>query len=318
MTYNHRPIVEVFTARKQLEGGGFMVRRPFPTERHDQVDPFLLLDHMGPAEYAPGEAKGAPDHPHRGFETVTYMLEGEMEHKDSANHSGKLAPGWVQWMTAGSGVVHSEMPSRDIRQNGGRVHGFQVWVNLPRKDKMTKPKYQEYPPESFPSVKFESRHPSTGDPVISSVMVISGEAYGEKSPIETKSPVTFLHFRIAPGGEAVWSVPKLNHSSGKFNVMVYLHEPGRGHFGEKEDETIAQESELVLYADTHDVPGSGTSDIVIRNPPDAPQFLSCILLAGQPLEEPMVRSGPFVMNTYEEIQAAYNDYRSGAMGAIPH
>ena len=125
-----REIEQVVTAHKQLEGGGFVVRRPFPGEI-DAVDPFLLIDEMGPVDYAPGEAIGAPDHPHRGFETVTYVLEGEMEHEDSAGHRGRLGPGDVQWMTAGAGIVHSEMPSRGIREQGGRVHGFQVWVNLP-------------------------------------------------------------------------------------------------------------------------------------------------------------------------------------------
>src|SRR5271154_3773459 len=131
-----RSVVRTITAHRQREGGGFVVRRPFPSQGVLQVDPFLLLDEMGPADYAPGEAVGAPDHPHRGFETVTYMLEGEFEHEDSAGHRGTLAAGDVQWMTAGAGVVHSEMPSTRIRERGGRVHGFQLWVNLPARDKM--------------------------------------------------------------------------------------------------------------------------------------------------------------------------------------
>ena len=126
-----REVVQVTTAHHRREGGGFVVRRPFPTAGLDAVDPFLLLDEMGPVDYAPGEALGAPDHPHRGFETVTYVLEGEMEHEDSAGHKGRLGPGDVQWMTAGAGIIHSEMPSRRILEQGGRVHGFQVWVNLP-------------------------------------------------------------------------------------------------------------------------------------------------------------------------------------------
>src|SRR3974377_436582 len=121
-----RKVEEVVTAHRQLEGGGFVVRRPFPTAGMDLVDPFLLLDEMGPAEYRPGEAVGAPDHPHRGFETVTYMLAGENEHEDSAGHHGFIGPGAVQWMPAGAGVVHSEMPSQRIREEGGRMHGFQL------------------------------------------------------------------------------------------------------------------------------------------------------------------------------------------------
>src|SRR6185369_14270200 len=122
-----------------LEGEGFVVHRPFPTPQLDDIDPFLLLDRMGPITLAPGEAKGAPDHPHRGFETVTYLLEGTMEHKDSRGNSGKLGPGDVQWMTAGSGVIHSEMPAAELARTGGRLHGFQLWVNLPRRDKMAAP-----------------------------------------------------------------------------------------------------------------------------------------------------------------------------------
>src|SRR5213082_2700739 len=147
-----REIEQVVTAHKQLEGGGFVVRRPFPGEI-DAVDPFLLLDEMGPVDYAPGEAVGAPDHPHRGFETVTYVLEGEMEHEDSAGHRGALKAGDVQWMTAGAGIIHSEMPSSELRTHGGRIHGFQVWVNLPARLKMTQPRYQEVPAAKIPDAQ---------------------------------------------------------------------------------------------------------------------------------------------------------------------
>src|SRR3954465_16058108 len=139
-----REATRIVTAHRQREGGGFIVRRPVPALGVDMVDPFLLIDEMGPIEYGPGEAVGAPDHPHRGFETVTYALDGEFEHEDSAGHRGVLRAGDVQWMTAGAGIIHSEMPSRRIREEGGRVHGFQIWVNLPRQDKMTRPRYQEY------------------------------------------------------------------------------------------------------------------------------------------------------------------------------
>src|SRR5687768_4348002 len=140
---NIRSVSGIITGMETLEGGGFVVRRPFPTYALSDFDPFLLLDEMGPMEVAPGEAKGAPDHPHRGFETVTYLLSGQMEHKDSQGHAGKLTPGDVQWMTAGSGVIHSEMPSKQFQQSGGRMHGFQLWVNLPSKQKMMQPRYQE-------------------------------------------------------------------------------------------------------------------------------------------------------------------------------
>src|SRR5262245_37322692 len=142
---NIREVDRVIKAHTQHEGAGFIVRRPFPSAGLSLVDPFLLLDEMGPVEYQPGEAKGAPDHPHRGFETVTYLLEGEFEHADSAGHRGSLQAGDVQWMTAGAGIVHSEEPSSKIRREGGKVHGFQLWVNLPARDKMMRPRYQEVP-----------------------------------------------------------------------------------------------------------------------------------------------------------------------------
>ena len=130
-TATPRTVQAVVQSVRQLEGAGFEVRRPFPTPRLSLVDPFLLLDEMGPVDVAPGQAKGAPDHPHRGFETVTYMLDGVMEHEDSAGNAGRIGPGDVQWMTAGSGVIHSEMPSPEVNEAGGRMHGFQLWVNLP-------------------------------------------------------------------------------------------------------------------------------------------------------------------------------------------
>src|SRR6185369_1249396 len=134
-----RTVAGIVNSIETLEGGGFLVRRPFPKATFSDFDPFLLLDEMGPMEVAPGQAKGAPDHPHRGFETVTYLLSGDMEHKDSRGHAGRLRAGDVQWMTAGAGVIHSEMPSREFMRTGGCMHGFQLWVNLPQRDKIMKP-----------------------------------------------------------------------------------------------------------------------------------------------------------------------------------
>ena len=147
-----RTVMATIEAHHQTEGAGFEVRRPFPTPRLSQLDPFLLLDEMGPVELEPGAAKGAPDHPHRGFETVTYMISGATEHEDSAGHAGRIGPGGVQWMTAGSGVIHSEMPARELFTDGGRMHGFQLWVNLPQADKMSAPQYQEFRADEIPAV----------------------------------------------------------------------------------------------------------------------------------------------------------------------
>ena len=155
------------------------------------MDPFLLLDEIGPKDLGPSEAKGAPDHPHRGFETVTYMLEGQFEHKDSRGNAGKIGPGDVQWMTAGAGVVHSEMPEKNLAQKGGRLHGFQLWVNLPRKDKMISPRYQDIPSSKIPLSK-------SADSLVT-VKVIAGEALGIKAIIETRTPIMYLHFTLQPG-----------------------------------------------------------------------------------------------------------------------
>src|SRR5258705_5184184 len=153
-----RTVSGIINSVETLEGGGFLVHRPSPTYALADFDPFLLLDEMGPIDLRPGEAKGAPDHPHRGFETVTYVLEGGFEHEDSAGNAGKLAAGDLQWMTAGAGVVHSEMPSRELQSRGGRVHGVQLWVNLPRADKMMAPRYQQVPGASIPVAEADGVH----------------------------------------------------------------------------------------------------------------------------------------------------------------
>src|SRR6059058_6643193 len=174
-----RTVSGIVNSIETLEGGGFLVRRPFPKASFSEFDPFLLLDEMGPIDVAPGEAKGAPDHPHRGFETVTYMLSGDMQHKDSSGHAGRLRSGDVQWMTAGAGVVHAEMPSPEFVRKGGRMHGFQLWVNLPQRDKMIKPRYQEIPSSRIPKA-------TSADGLVS-ISVIAGEAMGEKAVIETRT-----------------------------------------------------------------------------------------------------------------------------------
>src|SRR5436305_4381463 len=190
-TESVREVSRVTTAHRQSEGGGFIVRRPFPGAEIDSVDPFLLLDEMGPVDYAPGAAVGAPDHPHRGFETVTYVLAGEFEHEDSAGHRGKLRAGDVQWMTAGAGIVHSEMPSRRMREEGGRVHGFQIWVNLPRRDKMMRPRYQEVAGARLPVATAPN----------ASVRVIAGEALGVKAVIDTRTPIVYQDWTLEPGAD---------------------------------------------------------------------------------------------------------------------
>ena len=287
-----RTVAGIVNSIKTLEGGGFLVRRPFPTPAFSEFDPFLLLDEMGPMEVGPGEAKGAPDHPHRGFETVTYMLSGEMEHKDSRGHAGSLRPGDVQWMTAGAGVVHSEMPSAEFDRAGGRMHGFQLWVNLPKRDKMMKPRYQEIPSSQIPTA-------TSADGLVS-VTVIAGEALGQKAVIETRTPIIYLHYRIKPGGSVVQYAPR------DYNAFVYVIE-GEGRFGAEKEH--AADGQMVLLAPDAD-------EVRIENPSDATGTLEVLLIAGSPLNEPIARYGPFVMNTREEIYQAIEDYRDGKMGEI--
>mgnify|MGYP001393790225 FL=1 len=279
-----RSIENIVTSVRVLEGGGFPVRRPIPNPEMDQIDPFLLLDHLGPTKWGAREAIGAPDHPHRGFETVTYLLAGENEHKDSKGNHGCLRPGDVQWMTAGSGVVHSEMPSPEFFEKGGTMHGFQIWVNLPSKRKMISPRYQDTPSERIPEVVLEDGK--------SKVRIIAGEFKEVKAVIETNTPILYLHALLEPGMELKHPV------SIDDNIMAYLIS-GKGEFGENEDVNTAAEGQLVLFA--HD----GDS-ISLRSTDDS--IMEMLILGGTPINEPMVRYGPFVMNTKEEIFQAFHDY----------
>jgi quercetin 2,3-dioxygenase len=285
-----RSVAHVVPTTRTVEGGGFVVRRPFPTARLDMVDPFLLLDHMGPSDYGPGEAVGAPDHPHRGFETVTYMLEGAFEHQDSTGGGGYLGPGDVQWMTAGAGVVHSELPAERIRREGGRVHGLQLWVNLPRVDKMALPRYQEIKSDEIPVTE-----PVPG----ARVKVVAGDVFGVRGPVDTHSPIVYFHVTLSPGASLDVPVPPGHRA------MAYVIW-GEGRFG---DRTEAHEAELVLFAGDE---GSVHVEVV----DDAERPLDALVIAGVPLREPVARYGPFVMNTRDELVQAVEDYQSGRMGQI--
>jgi redox-sensitive bicupin YhaK (pirin superfamily) len=274
------------------EGEGFEVRRPFPTRALELFDPFLLLDEMGPSEPGPGEAKGAPDHPHRGFETVTYLLEGAMQHKDSAGNAGRLGPGDVQWMTAGDGVVHSEMPAEEILRAGGRIHGFQLWVNLPARDKRMRPRYQEIPSARIPVAR-------SADGRVS-VRVVSGESLGQKAVIDTRTPILYLHATLAPGGVLEQPVP-----SG-FQLFAYVFggalRLGRG-------ARPVRDGQLAVL-------GEDGETVRLAVDAEAPAPAEVLLIGGVPLGEPVARYGPFVMNTEAEIHEAIDDYRAGRLGRI--
>ena len=283
-----REASRVVTAHRQREGAGFIVRRPFPTQALDLVDPFLLLDEMGPVDYAPGEAVGAPDHPHRGFETITYMLEGQFEHEDSAGHKGVLRPGDVQWMTAGAGIVHSEMPSREIRDKGGRVHGFQIWVNLPAKLKMTRPRYQEVSGSKIPT--------AASDDGRARVRVVAGEALGAKAVIDTYIPIVYQDWTLDEGADVTVALQSAEQA------MAYVFQ-GSALVGNEGKEI--KDGQLALL---------GAGDAVrLRGAAGGGRLL---LLAGVPIKEPVARYGPFVMNTQAEIVQAVRDYQTGKMGEI--
>lgn len=289
-TSTPRKVADLITAEQTLEGGGFPVRRPFPTAALLDADPFLLLDHLGPVDWGPGEGIGAPDHPHRGFETVTYLLSGEMEHKDSAGHAGRLTPGDVQWMTAGSGVVHSELPSAAFMRDGGTMHGFQIWVNLPARDKMIAPRYQEVPGSGIPEATSEDGKVR--------VRVIAGEAMGVSAVIDTHTPIVYLHYTLQPGGEVDQAIDEAQ------NAIVYVFS-GRVQVGP--EATGVGEGQLARLGD---------GDSVRLTNPEPGEVAEVLILAGVPINEPLARYGPFVMNTQEEIHQAIADYRSGRMGHI--
>jgi quercetin 2,3-dioxygenase len=285
-----REVTKLVTAHRQTEGAGFVVRRPLPTMQLKELDPFLLVDEMGPVTYAPGEAVGAPDHPHRGFETVTYALAGEFEHEDSAGHRGVLGPGDVQWMTAGGGIVHSEMPSRRVREEGGRVHGFQIWVNLPAKLKMAPPRYQEIKAEKIPD--------ATAQDGKVRVRVIAGEALGARAVIDTNTPISYFDFTLEPGADVNFPI------ASEQQVFAYVF-GGQAELGN--EGTRVADGQLGLF---------GKGDAVRLRSPEGGEGARLLVLGGVPIGEPVARYGPFVMNSPHEITQAFRDYEAGKLGSI--
>jgi redox-sensitive bicupin YhaK (pirin superfamily) len=284
----YRAAARVFTAPRAQDGDGVDLRRAFPGPTIEDLDPFLLLDQMGPVDFRPGDHRGFPPHPHRGFETVTYLLRGEMQHRDSWGNSGLLRPGDVQWMTAGSGLIHSEMPGAKFIEQGGRLHGFQLWVNLPRKDKLIAPRYQDTPSSRIPV--------ATNEDGTVTVKVIAGEGLGMKGIIETRIPIQYLHVTLAPGAEFAQRI--VPHA----NALAFVIE-GEGDFGGRP----ASENQVVLFE------RDGDSARVLQK---GRKLLSFLLIAGEPLGEPVARYGPFVMNTRQEVLQAVEDFRTGKMGSL--
>jgi redox-sensitive bicupin YhaK (pirin superfamily) len=287
-----RRVARVIQAVSAIEGGGFPVRRPFPIPAFSHFDPFLLIDHLGPVRWQPGAALGAPDHPHRGFETVTYVLAGENEHRDSYGNADVLRPGDVQWMTAGGGVIHSEMPTERFHREGGVQEGFQIWVNLPAVDKMMTPRYQTLRADDIP-------HARSADGRVA-VRVIAGESLGSAARIDTRVPIQMLHFTIQPGGALTQSVPA------EQNGLIYVFK-GVARVGSEKREVREGQAALLESGDS----------VVIAVDAEAGGAAELLLLSGKPLQEPVARYGPFVMNTPEQIEQAFRDYQSGRFGVIP-
>ncbi len=298
-TADRRGVRKVVTAQRQLEGEGFVVRRPFPGMDLSLADPFLLLDHMGAVEYAPGEAKGAPWHPHRGFETVTYMLDGAFEHKDSTGGGGLLIDGSTQWMTAGAGILHSELPPQEFITRGGLFHGVQLWVNLPSSLKWTPPRYQDI---NAGDVRLVSS--ADGGAL---VRLIAGSLGGYDGPGSTFTPITYLHATVHSGARLDLPWPA------DFNALVYVLS-GRGHVGPQGHPL--DEGKLAVF-------GAGDA-LTMRASDSQPQAAGAgwdvLVLGGLPIHEPVARYGPFVMNTRSEIIQAIEDFQAGRLGQtlVPH
>lgn len=287
-----RRVVEIIPTHTVREGGGFKVRRP--SRMNSVQSPFLLIDEMGPVDYGPGEAVGAPWHPHRGFETVTYLLDGRMRHEDSAGNSGELNPGDVQWMTAGRGIIHSEEPHEEFRITGGRTHGFQIWVNLPAEHKMMAPRYQEIPAQESPTIRDEGIW----------ARVIAGECLGVSSSIDTVIPITLIHVKMEEDSELTQEI------ASDLNAMIYV-------FGGRvklEDQLSVRNHPLPYGLGVKQFVSDGElallsqgAKIEIKSESES-EFL---ILAGPEINEPIARYGPFVMNTREEINQAFLDYQNG-------
>ena len=286
-----RPVTRVTTAPRGFEGEGFPVRRAFAGVPVEDLDPFIHLDQMGSVEYGPGEARGTNWHPHRGFETVTYMLDGTFQHQDSHGGGGVITDGATQWMTAGGGILHIETPPEALVVSGGLFHGLQLWVNLPAKDKMTSPRYQNL--EGAQVALLSS--PDGG----ALVRVIAGEVAGAHGPGDTHTPITFVHATVAPGARL--SLPWRPD----FNALVYVLS-GAGKAGP--DGHPVGEGQLAVF---------GAGDRIALQADEGGNPLEAIVLGGRPIREPVAWYGPFVMNTKDELAKAIDDYRAGRLGVIP-
>jgi hypothetical protein len=290
-----RPVVSVTTAPRGYEGEGFPVRRAFAGVDLRALDPFLHMDQMGEVDYGPGEPRGTSWHPHRGFETVTYMIDGEMRHADSHGGGGLITNGDTQWMTAGGGILHIETPPEALVMSGGLFHGVQLWVNLPRTSKFATPRYQDIRGREVALLS----SPDGG----ALVRVIAGEVAGHAGPGSTYTPITIVHATLQPG--ASLTVPW----RADFNALAYAL-GGRGTVGA--DQRPFGSGQLAVHGagDTMTVTAERSQDSVTPT-------LDVLLLGGLPIREPIAMYGPFAMNTRAEVVQAMEDFQAGRLGQVP-
>lgn len=294
-TSRQRPVRAVASAPRGLEGEGFPVRRAFAGADLADLDPFVHMDQMGEVEYAPGEPKGTPWHPHRGFETVTYMIDGIFEHQDSNGGGGVITNGDTQWMTAGAGILHIERPPDHLVATGGLFHGIQLWVNLPKAEKWVPPRYQDLRAREVSLLA----SPDAG----ALVRVIAGDLAGHRGPGQTHTSMTMLHATISPGArlDLPWRAD--------FNALVYVL-AGAGSAG-VEGRPIAT-GQLAVFG-----PGDALRLEAAPLQESRAPALEILLLGGRPIREPVAWYGPFVMNTRDELLQAFQDYQAGRLGTIP-
>jgi redox-sensitive bicupin YhaK (pirin superfamily) len=290
-----RPVVSVTSAPGGVEGLGFPVRRAFAGVDAALLDPFIHMDQMGEVNYGPGEPKGTGWHPHRGFETVTYIIDGTFQHRDSAGGGGMISNGATQWMTAGKGILHIERPPEELVKSGGLFHGIQLWVNLPRAQKWVEPRYQDIGADRVTLVRSED-----GGAL---VRVIAGEIAGHAGPGMTYTPITLAYATLRPGSQLTLPWPA------DFNALVYVL-AGRGRVGAEARPIETGQLVVLGPGDTVTVDADDKQSTDIAD-------LDVLLLGGRPIREPIAWYGPFVMNTEAEIRQAMADFESGAMGAIP-
>src|SRR5579862_1229970 len=290
-----RPVVTITTAPSGFEGEGFPVRRAFAGVHLKDLDPFVHMDQMGEVDYAPGEPKGTPWHPHRGFETVTYIIDGVFRHQDSNGGGGLITNGDTQWMTAGGGILHIEEPPEELVASGGRFHGFQLWVNLPARLKMTAPRYQDIRAGQVALLS----SPDGG----TLIRVIAGEVAGYGGPGITHTPISLLHATLEPGARLrlPWRPD--------FNALGYVL-AGSGTVGA--GQRPVRTGQLAVFG-----PGDVLTFGAARRADGPSEGLDVLVLGGLPIREPVAAYGPFVMNTRDELVQAFEDYQAGRLGSIP-